>query len=76
MVGKLPPDLWTEMAKAIVYLLNKTPRYSFKWRIPYKALFEKTPIIRHFKVYGYKAFALIIDTQLKRNRLKRMDLKA
>ena len=51
MAGRLPTDLWPEIAKAAVYLLNRTPRYGLKWRTPYEALFEEVPTIRHLRAY-------------------------
>ena len=34
----LPSDLWREVTRAAVYLLNRTPRYQYYWKILYERL--------------------------------------
>ena len=32
--AKLPHDLWHEIVKSAVYLLNRTPKYNLQWKTP------------------------------------------
>ena len=34
----LPSNLWTEITRSAVYLLNRTPRYQYHWKTPYERL--------------------------------------
>jgi hypothetical protein len=86
--AKLPADLSPEIYRTAVYLLNRTPRYQYKWKSPYErfhsflanrdglSMPDFRPQQAHLKVYGCKAFALTPDYMKKRNRLKRFNPKA
>ena len=76
MGGKLPNILWREIAKAVVYLQNRTPKASKGWKTPYELLFKRKPGQKHLRVYGCKAFTITIDQKRKKNKKKRLDPKA
>ena len=81
----LPSDLWTEITRSAVYLLNRTPRYQYHWKTPYERLHlyvtnrdgvvkeHQRPQQAHLILYGCKAFALTTDALKKTQRLKRLD---
>ena len=68
--ASLPEELWPEISKAAVYLLNRTPKVDFQWKTSYEKLYlicshrkgvprkHQRPQLAHLKVYGCKAFAL------------------
>jgi hypothetical protein len=84
----LPSGLWTEVSRAAVYLLNRTPRYQYHWKTPYERLHlfvsnrdgvvkeHQQPQQAHLKVYGCKAFALTKEALKKSQRRKRLEPKA
>lgn len=68
--------LWPEAIRSAVYLYNGT-LYHFTRQITlYKICRQYKPELTHLRVYSYKAFNEIRDTQINRNRLKRLDPKA
>lgn len=85
--GNLPQDLWPEMVRTAVYLLNRTPKQRLNWKTPYESFFSGIPTaetmdqlqprVTHLRMIGCKAFALTRGAQLKEQRLKsRMTPKA
>jgi hypothetical protein len=36
--AKLPGELWPEITKAAVYLINRTPKVDFQWKTPFEKL--------------------------------------
>lgn len=78
--SNLPSELWPEMVRTAVYLLNRTPKYRLAWRTPYESFFSGIPTanaandykpkMAHLRVIGSKAFALTDHAQLKDQRLK------
>ena len=86
--AKLPDDLYPEIFRAAIYLLNRTPKYQFDWKSPLERFKAKMgekpgdmksflkPRQGHLKVYGCKAFALTPDYMKGRNKLKRFNPKA
>ncbi|KPA42519.1 retrotransposon hobase [Fusarium langsethiae] len=39
----LPSELWPEMGRTAVYLLNRTPKQRLAWKTPYESFFSKIP---------------------------------
>jgi hypothetical protein len=86
--ANLPWELWPEIVRAAVYLYNRTPRYSNKWKSPYEVFFTtaalydgiatlpRKPNHAHLKAYGCKTFALTSDTKRGKLRLQRLDPRA
>jgi len=78
--SNLPRELWPEMVRTAVYLLNRTPKQRLAWKTPYESFFsaiptsnaenEHRPKMAHLRVIGCKAFALTESAQLKDQRLK------
>jgi len=73
--AKFPAVLWPELARATIYLYNRTPKYSYDWKTPYDRFHtylayrdgiimeNKKPDQTHLQAYGYKAFALTPSAQ-------------
>ena len=61
--------LWPEIMLAVIYLQNRTPIKSKKWKTPYELAFGKPPNISHLKIYGCRAYALRYGIP-KTNKLK------
>ena len=73
--ANLPAELWPEIAKAAVYLDNRTPKYGLNWKTPYDrfhtyvahqdgfVLEDRKPHQAHLRAYGCKAFALTKSAQ-------------
>jgi len=86
--ANLPWELWPEITRAAVYLYNRTPNYSNRWKSPYEVFFTRVaamngivtgprkPNQAHLKAYGCKAFAMTDDTHRGKSRLQRLDPKA
>jgi hypothetical protein len=86
--ANLPWPLWPEIVRTAVYLNNRTPRYSNRWRSPYEEFFThnayrngivtspRKPNQGHLRAYGCKAFAMTDDTKRGKSRLQRLDPKA
>ncbi|KAK1911276.1 hypothetical protein P3342_012575 [Pyrenophora teres f. teres] len=86
--ANLPWELWPEVVRSAVYLYNRTPRYSNRWRSPYEEFFTRVtyqigvvtsprkPNQSHLRTYGCKAFAMTDDTKRHKGRLQRLDPKA
>src|SRR6266702_1370871 len=83
IAANLPHDLWNEIVNYAVYLRDRTPRESNRWKSPYKRFYtflankrSKKPQLAHLKAYGYKAYIMTLDTQLKKNRLRKLNPQA
>ena len=76
MTGQLPHVMRPEIARAAVYLSNRTPKYTLGWKTPYEVFFKTKPLNHHLRLYGCKAFALNSDTLRKTRRLKRLEPRA
>ncbi|KAK1920118.1 hypothetical protein P3342_002414 [Pyrenophora teres f. teres] len=73
--ANLPWELWPEVVRSAVYLYNRTPRYSNRWRSPYEEFFTRVtyqigvvtsprkPNQSHLRTYGCKAFAMTDNTK-------------
>jgi hypothetical protein len=79
----LPEDIWPEIYKAAVYLINRSPKQLRNWQTAmglWRLYMCNTqgiqqhykPLVSHLKVYGCLAYAMTSDAQLKRQRLKRL----
>ncbi|EFQ90864.1 hypothetical protein PTT_12439 [Pyrenophora teres f. teres 0-1] len=68
--ANLPWELWPEVVRSAVYLYNRTPRYSNRWRSPYEEFF--TRVAYQIGV----AFAITDNTKRHKGRLQRLNPKA
>jgi hypothetical protein len=68
--SRLPHALWREIVATAVYLYNRTPRHSLKWKSPYEAFHQyvmtaqgatapRHATYHHLKAYGSKCYVLI-----------------
>ena len=60
MRGKLPTNLWREIVKAAVYLDARTPKQRLGWKTPYETFYGHKPVQDHLRVFGCKAFVMIL----------------
>lgn len=86
--ARLPEDLWREIYGTAIYLHNRTPRYLYNWKTPYKRFHtyiahhdgivskDRKPYIDHLRVYGCKTFAMTTQVQRKSNRPHKLDPRA
>ncbi|KAJ3554331.1 hypothetical protein NPX13_g10642 [Xylaria arbuscula] len=83
----LPKSLWPEIMKAAIYLYNRSPKHIYNWKTPYERFHtyfmlrdgligDRKPKQAHLKAYGCKAYTLDSSSQLKKDRLDRLDPKA
>ena len=70
MSVSFPTELWPEVCRVTVYFMNKTPQYFLQWKMLYKKFLSTPPLNHYLKVYGYKAFILIMAVLKKLNKLK------
>ncbi|KAF7543720.1 hypothetical protein G7046_g9943 [Stylonectria norvegica] len=78
--ANLPTQLWPEMVRTAVYLLNRTPKARLKGKTPYESFLSQVPSaegrvksqprVTHLKTIGCKAFAMTENAQKKEQRLK------
>src|SRR5256885_611961 len=60
--SKLPKQLWPEMVKAAVYIINRSPTQTMNWKTPLETLQKALdipnpkPVLSHIKVYGSRAY--------------------
>jgi len=83
ITANLPHDLWNEIVNYAVYLQDHTLRESNRWKLPYKRFYTflanrrlKKPQLVHLKAYGCKVYTMMLDAQLKKKRLNKLDLQA
>ncbi|KAI1006049.1 hypothetical protein K3495_g2172 [Podosphaera aphanis] len=55
----LPEELWPELVKTAVYLLNRTPNEGLNWATPFEQYQGHKPDISNLKVVGCRAFVHI-----------------
>ena len=53
----LPQELWPEVVKAAMYLLNRTPVKEKGWKTPFELATGRKPRIGHLRVFGCRAYA-------------------
>ena len=56
--SRLPHDLWPEIVRTAVYLMNRTPRQKLGWKTPFEALFGRKPSLKHLHIVGSKCYFL------------------
>ena len=87
MSANLPDFLWVEIAKAAVYLHNRSPRYQYYWKSPYERFFTymankevpgsvKKPDQAHLRTYSCKAYIMTTKAMKKEHKLDRLKPKA
>ena len=64
--AKLPAALWSEILKASVYIINRSPRRMLNWETLISLLYRKVgqeykPNLANLKILGSKAYARRID---------------
>ena len=47
---------WEQAVMTAVYIYNRTPIHSTKWRTPYELWYGTVPDVAHFKVFGCQAY--------------------
>ena len=55
----LPQNLWPELVRAAVYLLNRTPTKKLNWKTPYEQYNGIKPDISNLKIVGCRAYVNI-----------------
>ena len=55
--SSLPQELWPEIVKAAMYLLNRTPVKEKGWKTPFELATGRRPQLGHLRVYGCRAYA-------------------
>ncbi|KAI0993915.1 hypothetical protein K3495_g14269, partial [Podosphaera aphanis] len=55
----LPEELWPELVRTAVYLLNRTPNEGLNWTTPFEQYHGHKPDISNLKVVGCRAFVHI-----------------
>ena len=58
----LPHELWPEIVKAAMYLLNRTPVKEKGWKTPFELATGRPPRIGHLRVFGCRAYAHKLGT--------------
>jgi hypothetical protein len=80
--ASLLEEIWLEIIKALVYLLNRTPSKRLKWKSLLKNLqisLGRTiikPDIGHLKVYRYRVYVYIPEEIRKKKRYYKLALRA
>jgi hypothetical protein len=86
--AKLQHNLWQKTVNTAVYLYNRTLRYANDWQTLYKRFYTylgqqegtgntaRKPQLAHLKAYGYRAYAMTKNAQLKRKQLLKLDSQA
>jgi hypothetical protein len=81
ITSNLPKVMWVEIARAAVYLYNRTPRYYYSWKTAYERFYmflalrdgvqasNLKPQQAHLRVYGCKAYAASSAYLRKKDRL-------
>ena len=76
--SRLPANMWSEIALAAGYLLNRTPRRSLNWKSPMEVLYKligrsNPPIeIAHLRAYRCRCYPVIHKPEMDH----KLDLKA
>ena len=55
----LPNQFWAEAVATAVYLLNISPTKAVMNRTPFEAWYGMKPSVRHLRIFGYIAYALV-----------------
>ena len=69
--SKLPKSYWAEALATAVYVKNRSPANSLKDKIPYKALFDLKPSVKHFKTFGFICFV-----HIPKDERQKLDIKS
>ena len=71
VASKLPQDMWPEIVKAAIYLLNRTPIKNKNWKTPFELGTGRKPQLGHLRIYGCRAYAhkLGVDTPPRLEKL-------
>ena len=60
----LPDSYWGEAVVTAAYIRNRVPTRAFREKVsPYERWYGHIPDLKHFKVFGYVAYAHIPDSQ-------------
>ena len=54
-----PEDLWPELVRTAVYILNRTPNKALNWATPYEQYIRCKPDISNLKIVGCRAYVHI-----------------
>ncbi|KAK8937447.1 hypothetical protein KSP39_PZI012254 [Platanthera zijinensis] len=62
----LPKKFWAEAVQVAVYLLNRCPTKSVKFKTPFEAWCGRKPSVKHLRVFGCVAYAHIPDQRRRK----------
>ena len=57
--AKMPVDMWTFAVYAATYLLNRSPTTTINWKTPFEMWNGKKPTLKHIRIFGCFAHALV-----------------
>jgi hypothetical protein len=66
LASRLPHDLWPEIVRTAVYLMNRTPTRKLNWKTPFEAVTGNKPSLRHLHIIGSKAYWLMHNIPRKK----------
>ena len=61
VTAKLETFMWGAAIKTANYLRNRSPCKSINYKTPYEKMFKKPPSLNHLKIFGSKAYPLILN---------------
>ena len=59
----LDQNMWGSAILTANYLRNRSPCKTINFQTPYKLMFNKNPNLKHLRIFGCKAFPLILNKQ-------------
>ncbi|KAK8934943.1 hypothetical protein KSP39_PZI014634 [Platanthera zijinensis] len=62
----LPKKYWAEAVQVAVYVLNRCPTKSVKFKTPFEAWCGRKPSVKHLRVFGCVAYAHIPDQRRRK----------
>ena len=68
MTIKLYTNMWGAAIITANYLRNRSPCSSINFKTPFELLYDKLPSLSHLRIFGCKAYALILNKN--RNKLE------
>ena len=68
LTAKLEVYMWGAAVLAANYLRNRSPCKTINFKTPYELMFDKKPSLSHLRIFGCKAYPLILNK--KRNKFE------
>jgi transposase InsO family protein len=69
--ASFPEEIWGELIKIAVYILNRTGKSKEEWKSPYELWIKKKPRLKHFRIIGAPCYV-----HIPKQRRTKMDKKA